>query len=84
MTKMHSLPFLCLLMPEYILQDFTSRFKSFITQCLLCGAGGSGWVGRAAGRGELEDAHPASEEPAQLQPRETPPHELIPWQCKLG
>ena len=73
----------CPLMPGYILQDFTSVLKHSSRSASLRRrrqeVGGGGRGERRQG-----DAHPTSKGPAQLQPCETPPHELIPWQCKLG
>ena len=73
----------CPLMSGYILQDFTSVLKhssrSASLRRRLQEVGGGGRGERRQG-----DAHPTSKGPAQLQPCETPPHELIPWQCKLG
>lgn len=85
-TKTHNLPFLCLLTPDSVLQDFAAGFNlsSCNASCLAQAAGG-GLRGQQGEReASQEDAHPTSEELAQLQPCETPPHELIPWQCKLG
>lgn len=73
----------CLLMPGYMFAGPHLCFKSFSLRCLWFGSGG-GWVRGGSGKQRAGDAHPTSEELAQLQPCETPPHELIPWQCKLG